>query len=140
MAHRWWFEFFSKERELPLTTLLALSRQESAFYTHAVSPVGARGLMQLMPATAKETSKKLGFRYLGASTLSDPGINIRLGSGYLKMLLDQFDDNRILAFAATTPGLTGQHAGWKKPMANSMRLLSLKPSRLTKLAATCKTC
>lgn len=104
VAHRWWFEFFSKERELPLTTLLALSRQESAFYTHAVSPVGARGLMQLMPATAKETSKKLGFRYLGVSTLSDPGINIRLGSGYLKMLLDQFDDNRILAFAGYNAG------------------------------------
>ncbi|MDD1784094.1 murein transglycosylase [Enterovibrio sp. ZSDZ35] len=104
VAHRWWFEFFSKERDLPLTTLLALSRQESAFYTNAVSPVGARGLMQLMPATAKETSKKLGFRYLGKSTLSDPGINIRLGSGYLRMLLDQFDENRILAFAAYNAG------------------------------------
>ncbi len=104
VAHRWWFEFFSKERELPLTTLLALSRQESAFYTRAVSPVGARGLMQLMPATAKETSKKLGFRYLGKSTLNDPGINIRLGSGYLRMLLDQFDENRILAFAGYNAG------------------------------------
>ncbi|WP_232313511.1 murein transglycosylase [Enterovibrio coralii] len=104
IAHRWWFEFFSKERGLPLTTLLALSRQESAFYTNAVSPVGARGLMQLMPATAKETSKKLGFRYLGKNTLSDPGINIRLGSGYLRMLLDQFDENRILAFAAYNAG------------------------------------
>ncbi|MDD1792800.1 murein transglycosylase [Enterovibrio sp. ZSDZ42] len=104
VAHRWWFEFFSKERELPLTTLLALSRQESAFYTNAVSPVGARGLMQLMPATAKETSKKLGYRYLGKNTLSDPGINIRLGSGYLRMVLDRFDENRILAFAAYNAG------------------------------------
>lgn len=104
VAHRWWFEFFSKERELPLTTLLALSRQESAFYTGAVSPVGARGLMQLMPATAKETSRKLGVRYLGKRTLSDPGINIRLGSGYLRMLLDEFDQNRILAFAGYNAG------------------------------------
>ncbi|WP_325893754.1 murein transglycosylase [Grimontia sp. NTOU-MAR1] len=104
VAHRWWFEFFSKERDLPLTTLLALSRQESAFYARAVSPVGARGLMQLMPATAKETSKKLGFRYLGKSTLNDPGINIRLGSGYLRMLLDKFDENRILAFAGYNAG------------------------------------
>ncbi|WP_407332289.1 murein transglycosylase [Enterovibrio sp. 27052020O] len=104
VAHRWWFEFFSKERDLPLTTLLALSRQESAFYTNAVSPVGARGLMQLMPATAKETSQKLGFRYLGKSTLNDPGINIRLGSGYLRMLLDRFDENRILAFAGYNAG------------------------------------
>ncbi|MDF2185281.1 murein transglycosylase [Grimontia hollisae] len=104
VAHRWWFEFFSKERELPLTTLLALSRQESAFYTGAVSPVGARGLMQLMPATAQETSKKLGVRYLGIPTLHDPGVNIRLGSGYLRMLLDEFDQNRILAFAGYNAG------------------------------------
>lgn len=104
IAHRWWFEFFSKERELPLTTLLALSRQESAFYTRAVSPVGARGLMQLMPATARETSKKLGFRYLGKNTLHDPGVNIRLGSGYLRMLLDSFEQNRILALAGYNAG------------------------------------
>lgn len=103
-AHRWWFEFFSKERELSLTTLLALSRQESAFYTNAVSPVGARGLMQLMPATAKETSKKLGLKYLGNQALSDPETNIELGSGYLRMLLDSFEENRILAFAAYNAG------------------------------------
>lgn len=104
VAHRWWFEFFSKERGLPLTTLLALSRQESAFFTNAVSPVGARGLMQLMPATAKETSKKLGVKYLGNNTLDDPGTNIQLGSGYLRMLLDSFEENRILAFAAYNAG------------------------------------
>ncbi|MEZ9525839.1 murein transglycosylase [Enterovibrio norvegicus] len=104
LAHRWWFEFFSKERQVPLTTLLALSRQESAFYTNAVSPVGARGLMQLMPATARETSKKLGFNYRGTKSLSDPGVNIRLGSGFLSMMLDRFDENRILAFAAYNAG------------------------------------
>lgn len=104
IAHKEWFEFFSKERNLPLTTLLALSRQESAFYTHARSPVGARGLMQIMPATAKETSTKLGLRYLGNDTLKDPVVNIGLGSGYLKMLLDNYDENRILAFAAYNAG------------------------------------
>ncbi len=104
IAHKEWFEFYSKERSLPLTTLLALSRQESAFYTNARSPVGARGLMQIMPATAKETSRKLGVRYLGKHTLKDPVVNIGLGSGYLKMLLDNYEKNRILAFAAYNAG------------------------------------
>ncbi len=104
VAYRWWFEFFSRERKLPITTLLALSRQESAFYSHAQSPVGARGLMQLMPRTAKETSKKLGVRFLGNESLKDPAINISLGSGYLRMLLDDYEENRILAFAAYNAG------------------------------------
>ncbi len=104
MPHRWWFNFFSKEREVSLTTLLALSRQESAFYSLAVSPVGARGLMQLMPSTAKETSEKLGLTYLGKDSLNDPETNINLGSAYLRMLLDSFDKNRILAFAAYNAG------------------------------------
>lgn len=104
VAHRWFFEHFSKKNKLSVTTLLALSRQESGFYSSAVSPVGARGLMQLMPATARETSKKLGLKYLGAETLSDPAVNIRLGSSYLRLLLDRFDENRILAFAAYNAG------------------------------------
>lgn len=104
IAYRGLFEFFSKERELSLTTLLALSRQESAFYTHARSPVGASGLMQIMPATAKETSRKLGVRFLGTDTLKEPMVNIGLGSGYLKMLLEDYDANRILAFAAYNAG------------------------------------
>ncbi|ODA33645.1 lytic transglycosylase [Veronia pacifica] len=104
IAHRGWFDMFSKKRQLPLTTLLALCRQESAFYSQAVSPVGARGLMQLMPATARATSKKLGIRYRGKSSLTDPVTNIRIGSGYLRELLDKYDDNRVLALAAYNAG------------------------------------
>ncbi|OOF09370.1 murein transglycosylase [Salinivibrio sp. PR5] len=104
LAHQWWFEFFSRERGVDKTTLMALSRQESAFFTHAVSHVGARGLMQLMPRTARETSRELGYDYEGPASLSDPGVNIRLGSGYLKMMLDRFESNRILAFAAYNAG------------------------------------
>ncbi|WP_338069668.1 murein transglycosylase [Photobacterium lutimaris] len=104
VAHKWWFDFFSKKRELPVTTMMALARQESALNIEAISPVGARGLMQLMPATAKETAKKLGRNYEGKSSLFDPGVNIRLGSGYLKMMLEQYDNNRIFAFAAYNAG------------------------------------
>lgn len=104
IAHKWWFDFFSKKRGLPATTMMALARQESALNVEAVSPVGARGLMQLMPTTAKETAKKLGRNYQGKKSLFDPGVNIRLGSGYLKMMLERYDNNRIFAFAAYNAG------------------------------------
>ncbi|WP_428654582.1 murein transglycosylase [Photobacterium satsumensis] len=113
IAHKWWFDFFSKKRELPVTTMMALARQESALNIEAVSPVGARGLMQLMPATAKETAKKLGRNYEGKSSLFDPGVNIRLGSGYLKMMLEQYDNNRIFAFAAYNAG-PSRVTRWRK--------------------------
>lgn len=104
IAHKWWFDFFSKKRGLSVTTMMALARQESALNAEAVSPVGARGLMQLMPTTAKETAKKLGRNYQGKKSLFDPGVNIRLGSGYLKMMLERYDNNRIFAFAAYNAG------------------------------------
>ncbi|MGF1699628.1 murein transglycosylase [Photobacterium makurazakiensis] len=113
IAHKWWFDFFSKKRDLPMTTMMALARQESALNVEAVSPVGARGLMQLMPATAKETAKKLGRNYAGQSSLFDPGVNIRLGSGYLKMMLDRYDNNRIFAFAAYNAG-PSRVTRWRK--------------------------
>ncbi|WP_299018789.1 murein transglycosylase [uncultured Photobacterium sp.] len=106
VAHKWWFDFFSKKRGLSATTMMALARQESALNIEAISPVGARGLMQLMPATAKETAKKLGRNYQGKKSLFDPGVNIRLGSGYLKMMLERYDDNRVFAFAAYNAGPT----------------------------------
>jgi len=112
MAHKWWFDFFSKQRDLPTTTMMALARQESAWNTQAQSPVGARGLMQLMPATAKETAKKLGRNYTGKNSLFDPGVNIRLGSGYLKMMLERYDDNRVYSFAAYNAG-PGRVNRWK---------------------------
>ncbi|UXI02912.1 murein transglycosylase [Photobacterium sp. TY1-4] len=112
IAHKWWFDFFSKKRELPATTMMALARQESALNVDAVSPVGARGLMQLMPATAKETAHKLGRSYEGKGSLLDPGVNIRLGSGYLKMMLEQYDNNRIFAFAAYNAG-PGRVKRWR---------------------------
>ncbi|MEJ2765526.1 murein transglycosylase [Photobacterium sp. MCCC 1A19761] len=112
VAHKWWFDFFSKKRELPATTMMALARQESALNVDAVSPVGARGLMQLMPATAEETARKLGRSYEGKGSLLDPGVNIRLGSGYLKMMLEQYDNNRIFAFAAYNAG-PGRVKRWR---------------------------
>ena len=68
------------------------------------SPAGAVGLMQLMPGTAKLVSKKNKWPYQGVSDLVVPEKNIRLGSAYLRNMLDKFDNNRILAAAAYNAG------------------------------------
>ncbi|UTM56722.1 murein transglycosylase [Photobacterium sp. CCB-ST2H9] len=107
------FQSFGKKRELSMTTMMALARQESALNPQAMSPVGARGLMQLMPATAKHTARKLGYRYKGSNSLLDPEVNIRLGSGYLKMMLARYDNNRIFAFAAYNAG-PGRVTRWRE--------------------------
>ena len=83
---------------------LALIRQESAFDPGAISPSGARGLMQLMPGTARLMAKVVGLRYSARKLLADPGYNITLGSGYLDRVLDGFDGSYVL-------GLAGYNAG-----------------------------
>lgn len=83
--------------------LFAIARQESAFMAHARSPAGALGLMQLMPATARQTAQRAGVPYRRADLLS-PDTNITLGSRYLHELLNEFNGNRILATAAYNAG------------------------------------
>lgn len=114
------FSQMAQERTMNTSLIYAISRQESALYPLAQSPVGARGLMQLMPATAKETAGKLGVPYRNEQQLFDPAMNIRLGSAYLKRLLDVYDGNRILAAAAYNAG-PGRVKRWRdqsdnKPM------------------------
>jgi soluble lytic murein transglycosylase len=84
--------------------VLALIRQESQFDAKAISPAGARGLMQLMPATAKYVAKKQNLRYRRASLTEDPAYNVRLGQFYLAAMLERFDDYVPLALAAYNAG------------------------------------
>jgi len=84
--------------------VLALMRQESEFYAKARSPVGALGLMQLMPATARHTARKLGLPFNQDRLTEDPDYNVRLGQAYLNELLQQFDGSYILALAAYNAG------------------------------------
>lgn len=94
----------SKQHNVDIDELRAIARRESAFYPYATSGVGARGLMQLMPATAKETSNKLGVKYKGKRSLYNVKTNIQLGSAYYASLLKQFNNNRVLATAAYNAG------------------------------------
>lgn len=111
------FSQMAQERTMNTSLLYAISRQESALYPLAQSPVGARGLMQLMPATARETAGKLGVPYRNEQQLFDPAMNIRLGSAYLKRLLDVYDGNRILAAAAYNAG-PGRVKRWREQSEN----------------------
>jgi soluble lytic murein transglycosylase len=84
--------------------VLAIARQESAFDKAAVSRADARGLMQLMPATAKDMAKSLSMRFSADRLLTDPNYNLTLGQAYLDKLLDSFDGSYLLALAAYNAG------------------------------------
>jgi len=104
LAFRDVFYSHAKATGVPVHLLFAVARQESALAKDARSPAGARGLMQLMPATAKQTARKHGIRYRSSNDLYEPEINITLGSRYYREMLERFGNNRILATAAYNAG------------------------------------
>lgn len=95
-----------KTRELDLDDgwVYALMRQESRFIMGAKSGVGARGLMQLMPKTAKWVARKIGLSGYHPDQVADMGINVTLGANYLKMVLTSLDNHPVLACAAYNAG------------------------------------
>ncbi|MBP5980427.1 MAG: transglycosylase SLT domain-containing protein [Halomonas sp.] len=84
--------------------LMAITRRESAYNPEALSPAGARGLMQLMPGTASLVSRQLGINDPGPYGILDPELNIRLGSTYLRDKLNRYQGNRLAAAAAYNAG------------------------------------
>lgn len=84
--------------------MLGLSRQESEFNIAAVSPSGARGLMQLMPATAKLVAKQLKVPFDQSKLTSDPNYNARLGTAYLGGLIQSFGGSYTMAVAGYNAG------------------------------------
>ncbi len=106
------YKKYSSSTNVPISFLYGISRQESMLNPQIKSPVGAVGLMQLMPETARVVSKKNHWSYNGPRDLVIPENNIRLGSAYLKDMLDRFDNNRILAAAAYNAG-PNRIARWK---------------------------
>ncbi|HYZ49001.1 MAG TPA: lytic transglycosylase domain-containing protein, partial [Sphingomonas sp.] len=86
------------------TIVHAIARQESQFDRAAVSRAGARGLMQLMPGTAREQAEKIGLSYDTTALTSDIGYNIQLGSAYFQRLLTYNGGSYPLAIAAYNAG------------------------------------
>jgi soluble lytic murein transglycosylase len=89
-----------------------LIRQESRFVMDARSHVGASGLMQVMPATAKWTAKKIGLTGFTPDQINDREVNVAIGTGYLKLVLDDFEGSMPLATAAYNAG-PGRSRNWR---------------------------
>lgn len=104
MAHRSTLVNAAKAREIHPSWVFAITRQESAFMADARSHVGASGLMQLMPATAKETARRFGIPLSSPQQVLNPNVNIQLGAAYLSQIYAQFNGNRVLASAAYNAG------------------------------------
>lgn len=89
-----------------------LIRQESRFIMDARSHVGASGLMQVMPATAKWTARKIGMTDFKPHMINDRDVNITIGTSYLKLALDDFDGSMLLAAAGYNAG-PGRPRNWR---------------------------
>jgi soluble lytic murein transglycosylase len=96
--------FAREDAELEHALVLALTRQESHFDEKARSHAGARGLMQLMPATAKVVARRMRVKYARNNLTANPAYNISLGSTYLRDLIKAYDGSYLLAVAAYNGG------------------------------------
>lgn len=105
----------AKLRQLNSTWVYAITRQESGFMTDARSHAGALGLMQLMPATARETARRYSIPLGNSYDVLVPERNIELGTAYLSQLYQQFQGNRVLASAAYNAG-PGRVRQWTSGM------------------------
>ena len=94
----------SAEIGLDPAYVYGLIRQESRFIMDARSHVGASGLMQVMPATARWTAKKIGLSSFRPEQITDKEVNVQIGTGYLKLVLDDFAGSMPLAAAAYNAG------------------------------------
>jgi len=97
------FEMLAGAKPVERALMMALARQESEFNPEARSYAGARGLMQLMPATARMMARINGLGYQ-LSKLNDPVYNAKLGSAYMRRLLDRFDESYIMMLAGYNAG------------------------------------
>lgn len=95
---------FSKKANIDINWVYGLIRQESRFIAAAQSHVGANGLMQIMPATAKWIAKELEIKDFNPESIYEINTNIYFGTTYLRSLLDRLDNNMILATAGYNAG------------------------------------
>ncbi|MDF2784671.1 MAG: lytic murein transglycosylase [Pantoea eucrina] len=113
LAWRNLYQQYTGDKAIDPSYAMAISRQESAWNPKARSPVGASGLMQVMPATAAHTVKMYNIPgYVNSSQLLDPQTNIQIGTQYLEYVYQQFGQNRIFSSAAYNAG-PGRVRSWR---------------------------
>ncbi|MFW0856306.1 murein transglycosylase [Cronobacter dublinensis] len=105
LAYKDLFARYVSDKAVPQSYAMAIARQESAWNPKVGSPVGASGLMQIMPGTATHTVKMFNLPgYSSSAQLLDPETNIQIGTSYLQYVYQMFDNNRIFASAAYNAG------------------------------------
>lgn len=105
-------EIEANKQNLDIAWVYGLMRQESRFITSAKSYVGASGLMQLMPSTAKWVAKKIGLKNYHPQRVNEHDVNVLLGTSYMRMVLDDLDNHPLLASAAYNAG-PGRAKRWR---------------------------
>ena len=100
-------------RSIDASIEFSLIRQESLFEPTAVSWVGARGLSQIMPSTGRWVARRLGIRGFTNSHLFDPRVNIRFGTEYLSVQLEEFDGDIMRSLAAYNGGPEASERWWE---------------------------
>lgn len=118
ILHRPLFERGSHNTAVALPVLLAFARQESAFVAKARSTANARGVLQMLPSTARLAARRAGLPQPSANDLYDPAVNIPLGSHHIAWLLRRYDQSLPLAAAAYN---AGEHRAdrWAKELAGA---------------------
>jgi len=113
LAYKDLFVRYTSDKDISKSYAMAIARQESAWNPKVRSPVGATGLMQIMPGTATHTVKMFSIPgYGGPNQLLDPETNINIGTHYLQYVYQQFGNNRIYASAAYNAG-PGRVRTWR---------------------------
>ena len=102
----------ARQQQLDDAWVYGLMRQESRFVTNAKSSVGASGLMQLMPATARWVAKKIGLKDYDHGKVTNTDVNVLLGTSYLRLVLESLDNHPVLASAAYNAG-PGRAQKWR---------------------------
>ena len=120
MPYQTIFHQFAVASNVASSELMAIARRESAFFPHARSPVGAQGLMQIMPATGRQVASSIGKRHRNAD-LFEIEHNVELGSTYYRQLLDRYGGNRIFALAAYNAG-PHRVDRWRKASKGALRV------------------
>ncbi len=92
------------KRNLDSSWVMGLMRSESAMAADAVSPADARGLMQVMPSTARQIARRNSYRYTGTEQLMQAETNILFGTTFLREMMDKFNNNPVLVTGAYNAG------------------------------------